>query len=103
MKQRLTQLALLIALGLSATAGAQTSALPAYQPHAIDPGVIRSWGHVFLKKIMAEWETAFAAQHPGVTFSDNLVSSAAATGALFTHTADLGIVGREIRPLEIAG
>lgn len=103
MKQRITQFALLIVLGLTAPASAQTSALPAYQPQAVEPGVIRSWGHVFLKKVMAEWETAFAAQHPGVTFSDNLVSSAAATGALFTHTADLGILGREIRPMEVAG
>ena len=41
--------------------------------------------------------------HPDITFSDNLVSSAAATGALFTNTADLGILGREIRPMEVAG
>jgi phosphate transport system substrate-binding protein len=78
-------------------------AIPAYQPQSIEPGVIRSWGHVFLKKIMVSWELAFQKYHPGITFSDNLVSSAAATGALFTNTADLGILGREIRPMEVAG
>ena len=77
--------------------------LPSYQPQPVAPGVIRSWGHVFLKKVMLSWEQAFTALHPGVTFSDNLVSSAAATGALFTDTADLGILGREIRPMEVAG
>lgn len=82
---------------------AQTADIPAYQPQTIEPGVIRSWGHVFLRKVMTSWEAAFAKYHPGVTFSDNLVSSAAATGALFTNTADLGIVGREIRPMEVAG
>ena len=92
-----------ILLTLAATATAETPALPAYQPQAVQPGVIRSWGHVFLKKIMAQWEDAFVKYHPGVTFSDNLVSSAAATGALFTDTADLGILGREIRPMEVAG
>ena len=84
----------------------QTSALaaiPAYEPGDVPPGVIRSWGHVFLKKIMASWEQSFQKYHTDITFSDNLVSSAAATGALFTNTADLGIVGREIRPMEVAG
>jgi phosphate transport system substrate-binding protein len=77
--------------------------IPAYSPHPIEPGVIRSWGHVFVRAVMTSWEQAFAAYHPGITFSDNLVSSAAATGALFTNTADLGVVGREIRPMEVAG
>jgi phosphate transport system substrate-binding protein len=79
------------------------TAIPAYQPQPIAAGVIRSWGHVFLKKVMASWEASFEKYHPDVTFSDNLVSSAAATGALFTNTADLGILGREIRPMEVAG
>ena len=74
-----------------------TVTIPAYQPQPIMGGPIRSWGHVFLKKVMVSWELGFQKYHPDVTFSDNLVSSAAATGALFTNTADLGIVGREIR------
>jgi phosphate transport system substrate-binding protein len=81
----------------------RVSGIPAYEPQRVDGGVIRSWGHVFLKKVMASWELSFQKYHPDITFSDNLVSSAAATGALFTNTADLGIVGREIRPLEVAG
>jgi phosphate transport system substrate-binding protein len=80
-----------------------TATIPAYQPQPITGGPIRSWGHVFLKKVMISWELGFQKYHPDVAFSDNLVSSAAATGALFTNTADLGIVGREIRPLEVAG
>ena len=79
------------------------AAIPVYGPQEVPPGVIRSWGHVFLKKIMTSWEQSFQKYHPGITFSDNLVSSAAATGALFTNTADLGVVGREIRPMEVAG
>lgn len=79
------------------------SAIPAYEPRNVPPGVIRSWGHVFLKQIMAKWEQGFQNYHRDITFSDNLVSSAAAIGALFTNTADLGILGREIRPIEVAG
>lgn len=86
-----------------AAQGPDLNAIPAYQPQSIEPGTIHSWGHVFLKKIMLSWEARFREYHPGITFSDNLVSSAAATGALFTDTADLGILGREIRPMEVAG
>jgi phosphate transport system substrate-binding protein len=88
---------------LHAQQTAALAAIPAYEPRDVPPGVIRSWGHVFLKKIMAKWEQGFQKYHRDITFSDNLVSSAAATGALFTNTADLGIVGREIRPMEVAG
>jgi len=88
---------------LPAQADVAVEAIPAYQPEPIPGGVIRSWGHVFVKKVMLSWETGFQKYHPGVTFADNLVSSAAATGALFTGAADLGVVGREIRPLEVAG
>jgi len=80
-----------------------TATIPAYQPQPIAGGLIRSWGHVYLKKVMMSWELGFQKYYPDVRFSDNLVSSAAATGALFTNTADLGILGREIRPLEVAG
>ena len=77
--------------------------LPAYVPGIAVTGTITSWGHVFMKPAMARWEAGFRRFHPDVRFSDELVSSAAATGALFTHTADLGLVGREIRPMEVAG
>jgi phosphate transport system substrate-binding protein len=108
MNKRLVQFALcVVAIALPAVhihaQQPMLAALPAYQPQPISAGVIRSWGHVFLKKVMAGWEAGFQKYHPDVTFSDNLVSSAAATGALFTNTADLGILGREIRPMEVAG
>lgn len=79
------------------------SGLPEYRPNAVEGGIICSWGHVFVKKVMDSWEREFQKYHPDITFSDNLVSSAAATGALFTKTAEIGVVGREIRPMEVAG
>jgi phosphate transport system substrate-binding protein len=62
----------------------------------------RRWRHSQLGPRLSQ-EGYGQKYHPDVTFSDNLVSSAAATGALFTNTADLGILGREIRPMEVAG
>jgi phosphate transport system substrate-binding protein len=84
-------------------AAQQTGSLPPYVPGEQLSGVIRVWGHVFFKKVMEDWEAGFRKFHPGVQFENNLVSSAAATGALFTRTAEIGVVGREIRPLEVAG
>src|SRR5579884_2342278 len=95
--------ALLPASRICAQQEPASETIPVYQPQPVPAGVIRSWGHVFLSKIMLSWEQAFQRYHPDVTFSDNLVSSAAATGALFTNTAELGILGREIRPMEVAG
>ena len=77
--------------------------LPPYQPQQHVSGTIHVWGHVFFKKVMKDWEDEFRVFQPDVQFADNLVSSAAATGALFTRTAEIGVVGREIRPLEVAG
>lgn len=91
-----------VLLALSSRAQS-TSGLPAYQPLQLVSGTIHVWGHVFFKKVMKDWEEGFRGFHPDVRFEDNLVSSAAATGALFTRTAEIGVVGREIRPLEVAG
>ncbi len=77
--------------------------LPHYQPREQVSGTIHVWGHVFFKKVMKDWEDGFRKFQPDVQFEDNLVSSAAATGALFTKTAEIGVVGREIRPIELAG
>ena len=77
--------------------------LPPYQPKTSISGTIRTWGHVFVKDAMRNWEEGFRKYHPNVKFEDNLVSSAAAIGSLYAGAADIGFIGREIRPLEIAG
>ncbi len=82
---------------------ADINTLPSYHPQLQVTGTIHSWGHVFFKRVMTGWEQDFRKYQPGIRFEDNLVSSAAATGALFTRTADIGILGREIRPMEVAG
>lgn len=96
-------IALALALTGPCLSSPADSGLPDYVPQVAVSGTLTSWGHVFMKPVMQRWERGFQAYHPGMRFSDNLVSSAAATGALFTRTADLGLVGREIRPMEVAG
>ncbi|MDE2486311.1 MAG: substrate-binding domain-containing protein [Alphaproteobacteria bacterium] len=86
-----------------AQAEAALAALPPYQPRAPVSGVIRTWGHVFVAEVMARWEAGFRRYHPDVRFEDNLVSSAAALGALYSGVADIGFVAREPRPMELAG
>ncbi|MFI5356610.1 MAG: PstS family phosphate ABC transporter substrate-binding protein [Opitutales bacterium] len=101
---RLVRVLVLGAL-LSAAAPARAAApdeLRAYQPtHAVS-GVIRSWGHGFLRPMMKLWETGFQKYHPGVRFEDRLVTSAAAIAGLYTGRADLGVLAREITPPEVA-
>ena len=90
---------------LSGATGAQAqtaSNFPAYTPAQQVHGVIRSWGHGFLKTMMKKWEAGFQVYQPGVTFEDTLVSSAAAMAGLYSGRADIGVLAREITPPEIA-
>jgi len=77
--------------------------IPSYRPTTQVTGTIRTWGHVYVKDALKLWQDGFRKYHPGVRFEDNLVSSAAAIGALYAGAADIGFIGREIRPMEVAG
>jgi phosphate transport system substrate-binding protein len=100
----------LLTLSIAASFASSTAAwaddldsLPSYQPKTPTTGTIRTWGHVFVKDAMTKWEDGFRKYHPGAKFEDNLVSSAAAMGALYAGAADIGFIGREVRPMEVAG
>ena len=81
----------------------ELESIPRYEPKMQVTGTLRTWGHVYVKEALARWEEAFRQHHPQVKFEDSLVSSAAAIGALYAGAADIGFIGREIRPLETAG
>jgi phosphate transport system substrate-binding protein len=74
-------------------------------------GVIRISGHGaydnknqdFIETLARTWEAGFRKYHPEVRFETQLVGTAAAIGALYTGTADLALMGREIWPNEING
>src|SRR5260370_42594370 len=99
------RLTLLVATSLAASAAwaDDLEGLLPYQPKTRVIGTIRTWGHVFVKDAMKNWEDAFRKYHPDVNFEDNLVSSAAAMGGLYARAADIGFIGREVRPMEMAG
>ena len=67
------------------------------------PGTIRVWGDDFMVKLEAVWEQDFHKTHPEIKFDDTLKSSAQAVAGLYTGVADLGLLGREVWPLEVLG
>ena len=78
------------------------NALPPYHPDRQVSGTVTSWGHGFLKDMMRDWERDFHRFQPNVRFQDDLASSAAAMAGLYTGRANLGVLAREIVPMEVA-
>ena len=78
------------------------ASLPPYQPSQQVSGTVTSWGHGFLKGMMRDWEQDFHRFQPNVNFQDDLASSAAAMAGLYTGRANLGVLAREIVPMEVA-
>ncbi len=78
------------------------ASLPPYRPSRQVSGTVTSWGHGFLKEMMRDWEQDFHRFQPNVTFQDDLASSAAAMAGLYTGRANLGVLAREIVPMEVA-
>ena len=76
--------------------------LPPYHPDRQVSGTVTSWGHGFLRDMMHDWEHDFHRFQPNVTFRDDLASSAAAMAGLYTGRANLGVLAREIVPMEVA-
>jgi len=88
--------------GFVQTAGAIQMDLPPYHPQQQVHGTIRSWGHGFLRPMMALWADGFRKYQPDVRFQTRLVTSASAIAGLYTQSADLGVLAREIIPSEVA-
>lgn len=78
------------------------ASLPPYQPSRQVSGTVTSWGHGFLEPMMRDWEQDFHRLQPHVRFEDDLASSAAAMAGLYTGRANLGVLAREIVPMEVA-
>ena len=81
--------------------------LPMYQSEQSVSGTLRLWGHGspdtdFMGKLVRSWEERFRKHHPGIQFENRMYGTASAIGALYAGTADLAIMGREIRPFEIS-
>ena len=100
-------LAALCAIGPLATVCAGAPAdpvdarLPDYVPASVVSGELVAWGDGWIEDLWKLWGKAFAARHPGVSFRSFLKGTSTAVGALYTSTANIGLFGREIRPLEV--
>jgi phosphate transport system substrate-binding protein len=83
---------------LTATALAQD--LPAYTPTPNITGTIRTWGSPQMAPLLHQYETSFHILQPNIRFNDDLRSTLTAVPAVYTGRADLGLLGRELWPIE---
>uniref|UniRef100_UPI0035C9B435 PstS family phosphate ABC transporter substrate-binding protein n=1 Tax=uncultured Sphingomonas sp. TaxID=158754 RepID=UPI0035C9B435 len=102
-------LAALACIAMPAAADPAPDLPPSYVPHAKVSGTITIAGHGaygkradFIEALTGKWEDGFRRYQPGVTFKTDLKGTAAAMGGLYTGTADLALMGREIWAPEIA-
>jgi len=63
---------------------------------------VRVWGNPAMRHLMQVWQEAFCERHPDVRFEYDLRSSALAMPALTTGVADLVLLGRRPRVIEIS-
>lgn len=99
MKRLLIALTLLTFIGLSAK-GQSLNSLPEYKPEQKVSGTIRIRGDKHMEVMLKNWEEGFRRVQPDVRFEDPMTSTAHGVPALYFDTADLGLVGREILPIE---
>jgi phosphate transport system substrate-binding protein len=97
------KLLLFAALGISCAHAREfdLSELPEYRPQSAVSGVIRSWGNDTMVELMKSWEEGFRRYHPDVRFEDNMATTAIAVPALTVGVADIGVMGREVWPIEL--
>src|ERR1700682_2046321 len=99
--QRLLGMTVMIVVLASTCAYAQNpDLLPSYKPGPLVSGKLIAWGNPEQKVVWTRGKEGFGKFHPKVQFEDNLKSSATISGALFTGTANIGVAGREIMPVE---
>jgi phosphate transport system substrate-binding protein len=91
-----------VVAGVSAVAcsAAAQSRLPGYAPTRQVSGVIRTWGSPQMGDLLKLYEADFLAVQPQVRFEDNLKSTLTAVAGVYTGRAEIGLLGREIWPVE---
>jgi hypothetical protein len=74
--------------------------MPAYKPQQQVSGTIRIRGDEHQGVMLRNWENDFHRYQPDILFDDRLTSTVHGILALVFDAADLGLLGREIAPLE---
>jgi phosphate transport system substrate-binding protein len=62
---------------------------------------LRLWGDDQMGALVARWEAGYAREHPGARFENKLMGSDTGMAGLYTGTADVAFLGREINPVEV--
>ena len=86
------------AVGWGATA--QMAAAPNYVAARQVSGVIRIWGSPQMGNLLKLYEVGFRAVQPRVLFENDLKSTITAVAGVYTGRAEIGLLGREIWPVE---
>jgi phosphate transport system substrate-binding protein len=82
--------------------------VPSYRPEHQVSGTIRVQGHESPGKdspaeLLNSWEEGVRKYHPDIRFENNLRGTASGIGGLYTRTAEVALMGREILPIESDG
>lgn len=77
-----------------------SGAMPDYKPQQHVSGTIRIRGDEHQAVMLKNWELEFHKYQPDIVFDDHLTSTVHGIPALVFDVADLGLLGREIAPLE---
>jgi phosphate transport system substrate-binding protein len=80
--------------------GAQDAAPPYTANHQVS-GTIRIWGSPQMGDLLRNYENGFHQVQPSVHFEEDLKSTITAVAGVYTGRADIGLLGREIWPIEV--
>jgi phosphate transport system substrate-binding protein len=86
---------------LHRAAGAQSADPPSYQATHQVSGAIHTWGSPQMGDLLRRYEDGFHKVQPSVKFLDDLKSTVTAVAGVYTGRADIGLLGREIWPIEV--
>lgn len=81
-------------------AQAQEVAHPEYVATRQVAGVIHTWGSPQMGDLLRLYEAGFAKVQPQVRFEDSLKSTVTGVAGVYTGRAEIGLLGREIWPVE---
>ena len=88
-----------ITAGFGLPTTAQDAAPPYSASHQVS-GTIRIWGSPQMADLLRNYEDGFHQVQPSVHFDENLKSTITAVAGVYTGRADIGLLGREIWPIE---
>lgn len=91
---------LAIASVVCCPAASTTEGQPAYQPVIHVGGTVHVWGSPQMGNLLGRYEHGFQKLQPDVHFRNELKSTLLAVPGVYTQRAEIGLLGRDIWPIE---